>query len=165
MVREISAGGVVIRKREGDWWMAAIEPAGEPGRAVADRSRHVARRAKPVLALPKGLVDPGEKPLETALREVREETGVTADLVTKLDDIKYVYARTWGDGGRVFKIVSFYLMHYRSGRVNNIAPTMRVEVACARWVRLEDAPMLLAYKGEKHVARRALEYVKAHAEL
>ena len=49
------------------------------------------------MALPKGLVDPGEKPLETALREVHEETGVTADLVTKLGDIKYVYARTWAE--------------------------------------------------------------------
>lgn len=165
MVREISAGGVVIRKRDGDWWMAAIEPAGEPGRAVADRSRQVARKMKPVLALPKGLVDPGEKPLETALREVHEECGVTADLVTKLDDIKYLYTRTWGDGGRVFKVVTFYLMRYRSGRINDIAPEMRVEVARARWVRLEDAPTMLAYKGEKQMARRAVEYVKAHAEL
>jgi 8-oxo-dGTP pyrophosphatase MutT (NUDIX family) len=67
-----------------------------------------------VLALPKGLVDPGEKPLETALREVQEETGVTAELIAKLADIKYVYTRSWGDGSRVFKIVSFYLMRYRS---------------------------------------------------
>jgi len=164
MVREISAGGVVIRKREGAWWMAVIEPPEECARA-ADQSKHAARKPKPVLALPKGLVDPGEKPLETALREVQEETGVTADLVTKLGDIKYVYTRTWADGERVFKIVSFYLMRYRCGRINEIAPEMRIEVACARWVRLEDAPALLAYKGEKQMAQRALEYVKAHAEL
>ena len=170
MVREISAGGVVIRIREGDWWMAAIEPADDPGRATGDRSKRAARPpkivlAKTVLALPKGLVDPGEKPLETALREVYEETGVTADPVTKLGDSKYVYTRVWGDGARVFKIVSFYLMRYRSGRINDIAPEMRVEVARARWVRLKDAPKLLAYKGEKQMARRALEYVEAHAEL
>jgi 8-oxo-dGTP pyrophosphatase MutT (NUDIX family) len=117
------------------------------------------------LALPKGLVDSGEKPLETAQREVYEETGVTADRITKLGDIKYVYTRTWGDGGRVFKIVSFYLMRYRSGRINDIAPEMRIEVARARWVRLEDAPALLAYQGEKQMARRALSYLEAHAEL
>jgi 8-oxo-dGTP pyrophosphatase MutT (NUDIX family) len=157
MVREISAGGVVIRKRDGAWWMAAIEPPGEAIPAVS--------RPKPVLALPKGLVDAGEKPLETALREVYEETGVTADPVTKLGDSKYVYTRTWGDGQRVFKIVSFYLMRYRSGRINDIAPEMRIEVARAKWVRLEDAPTLLAYKGEKQMARRALEYMKAQAEL
>jgi 8-oxo-dGTP pyrophosphatase MutT (NUDIX family) len=175
MVREISAGGVVIRLREGVWWLAAIEPPGDAGRAAAGRSKQAARRpgtvvaksvvAKSVLALPKGLVDPGEKPLETAQREVYEETGVTADPVTKLGDSKYVYTRTWGDGARVFKIVSFYLMRYRCGRINNIAPEMRIEVARARWVRLEDAGTLLAYKGEKQMARRALEYVEAHPEL
>ena len=118
-----------------------------------------------MLALPKGLVDAGERALETAVREVYEETGVTAEAVTKLADSKYVYTRTWGDGRRVFKVVSFYLMRYRSGRINDIAPAMRVEVARARWVRLEDAPRLLAYTGEKQMARRALEYLRAHAEL
>lgn len=161
MVREISAGGVVIRRREGAWWMAVIEPAGDPGRTV-DQSRPGTARPKPVLALPKGLVDPGEKPVETALREVQEETGMVADPVTKLGDIKYVYTRAWSDGQRVFKIVTFYLMRYRSGRINDIAPEMRIEVAQARWVRLENAPALLAYKGEKQMAQRALEYVEAH---
>ncbi len=118
-----------------------------------------------MLALPKGVVDPGEKPLDTAVREVYEETGVTADPVTKLGDSKYIYTRSWGDGRRVFKIVSFYLMRYRSGRINDIAPAMRIEVARARWVRLEEAPRLLGYAGEKQMARRALGYVKAHAEL
>ena len=142
--------------------MAAIEPAGDPAR-VTKRSATSAR--KPVLALPKGLVDPGEKAAETALREVYEETGITADLVTKLGDIKYVYTRAWGDGQRVFKIVSFYLMKYRSGRINEIAPEMRIEVARARWVVLEDASTLLAYKGEKQMVQRALEYVQSHPEL
>jgi len=64
----------------------------------------------------------------------------------------------------VFKIVSFYLMRYRSGRIDQITPEMRIEVARARWVRLEDAPKLLAYKGEKQMAQRALEYVLAHPE-
>ncbi|MGD0163828.1 MAG: NUDIX domain-containing protein [Candidatus Sulfotelmatobacter sp.] len=164
MVREISSGGVVIRRREGDWWMAAIELPHEHARGVPGRNRRGAR-AKPILALPKGLVDPGEKPLETAIREVYEETGVTADPIIKLGDSKYIYTRAWGDGKRVFKIVSFYLMRYRSGRINDITPEMRIEVARARWVRLEEAPTLLAYKGEKQMARRALEYVEAHAEV
>ena len=162
MVREISAGGVVVRKKDGEWWTAAIElptaPAGAPDPAkAATRSR-----AKPTICLPKGLVDPGEKALEAALREVREETGITASPVTKLADTKYVYVRTWGDGERVFKIVSFYLLRYESGRIDNIAEEMRVEVARATWVRLEDAPKLLAYRGEKQMARKALEYVRSH---
>jgi 8-oxo-dGTP pyrophosphatase MutT (NUDIX family) len=174
MVREISAGGVVLRKRNEAWWMAAIEPPGgeppgeklpsEAERNANDRVKPTVRRPKPILALPKGLVDPGEKPIATAVREVYEETGVTADVVAKLDDIKYVYSRSWGDGQRVFKIVRFYLMRYRSGRINQITPAMRIEVARALWVPLEDAPKLLAYKGEKQMAQRALEYVAAHAE-
>jgi len=176
MVREISAGGVVVRKRNGIWWMAAIEPPTESARealpAKSDRSksgqsrsRHSTPWPKRVLALPKGLVDPGEKPLQTALREVFEETGVVAEFVAKLADSKYVYTRTWGDGERVFKIVSFYLLRYHSGRINDITPAMRIEVARARWIRLEEASKLLAYGGEKQMARRALEYVKAHPEL
>jgi 8-oxo-dGTP pyrophosphatase MutT (NUDIX family) len=164
MLREISSGGVVLRKRNEAWWMAAIEPAGEAAPPVA-APKTSKRKAKPVLALPKGLVDPGEKPAETAVREVFEETGIVADLIAKLADIKYVYSRTWGDGQRVFKIVSFYLMSYRSGRINQIAPEMRVEVARATWILLEEAPKLLAYKGEKQMAQRALEYVIAHPEL
>jgi 8-oxo-dGTP pyrophosphatase MutT (NUDIX family) len=174
MEREISAGGVVIRKREGVWWMAAIEPPTEaarakkrtaPGRVGTVGSRHSSGRRRRVLSLPKGLVDPGEKAIESAVREVYEETGVIADPITKLADSRYIYTRTWGDGLRVFKIVSFYLMRYRSGRINDLAPEMRIEVARARWVRLEDAPKLLAYAGEKQMARRALQYVKAHADL
>ena len=153
----------MVRRRAGVWWMAVIEPAGSPNRPK-DQSSAAATRAKPVLGLPKGLVDPGEKPLETALREVYEETGITGELITKLGDIKYVYTRAWGDGQRVFKIVSFYLMHYRSGRIDEIAPEMRIEVARARWVRLVDAPELLAYKGEKQMAQRALEYMETYAE-
>jgi 8-oxo-dGTP pyrophosphatase MutT (NUDIX family) len=164
MVREISAGGVVIRQREDAWWMAAIEPPEDSARTAAGPSPRAAK-SKTVLALPKGLVDPGEKPLETALREVHEETGITAELIAKLADIKYVYTRSWGDGSRVFKIVSFYLMRYRSGRINEISPAMRIEVARALWVPLQDAPTLLAYKGEKQMAKRALEYVQSHAEL
>jgi 8-oxo-dGTP pyrophosphatase MutT (NUDIX family) len=164
MVREISAGGVVVRQKEGTWWVAAIEPPPGP-EAAADVGKRPGRRTKkPVLCLPKGLVDTGEKPLEAALREVREETGITAVPITKLADIKYVYVRSWGDGERVFKIVTFYLFRYESGRIDDVSESMRIEVACAKWVRLEDAPTLLAYRGEKQVARQALEYLRSHAQ-
>jgi 8-oxo-dGTP pyrophosphatase MutT (NUDIX family) len=164
MVREISAGGVVIRNKDGSWWMAAIELPGEGSRGAELQQKSVAAKKKVVLALPKGLVDPGEKPLQTAVREVSEETGITAEVIIKLADIKYVYSRTWGDGQRVFKIVSFYLMKYVSGRINQIAPEMRIEVARALWVPLAEAVKLLAYKGEKQMAQRAAEYVEEHPE-
>jgi 8-oxo-dGTP pyrophosphatase MutT (NUDIX family) len=165
MVREISAGGVVVRNKDGEWWMAAIEPPTGPPVVFEPKKRAVRAKNKAVLCLPKGLVDSGEKALEAALREVREETGITAALVTKLADIKYVYVRSWGDGERVFKIVSFYLLRCESGRIDNISEDMRVEVARAKWVKLEDAPKLLAYRGEKQMARKALEYIASHADV
>ena len=73
--------------------------------------------------------------------------------------------RTWGDGQRVFKLVSFYLLRYESGDIDDIAEDMRVEVGRAKWLLLSDAAQLLAYGGEKQMARRALEYIEAHAEM
>jgi len=146
--------------------MAAIElptgPSDAPSAARHSRGMH---KAKAALCLPKGLVDSGEKPLEAALREVREETGLTASLIAKLADIKYVYVRSWGDRERVFKIVSFYLLRYDSGRIDNISEDMRIEVALAKWIKLDEAPKLLAYRGEKQMARQAAEYLEAHPEL
>ena len=158
MEREISAGGVVVRRLRGRWHFAVIEPR---GRAKSSKSG----KPRSVLALPKGLVDTGEHPDQTAVREVREETGVTAEIVAKLGDIKYVYQRSWGDRQQVFKIVSFYLLRYRAGKLGEISPEMRVEVESARWLPLEDAPRLLAYGGEREMARKALDYVTRNPKL
>jgi len=57
------------------------------------------------------------------------------------------------------------LLRYESGDIDDIDEEMRIEVGRAKWVRLKDAPKLLAYTGEKQMARSALEYVQSHAEL
>ena len=165
MVREFSAGGVVLRKMRGRWFLAVIEPHMDrpmkPAKTTAKR-----KHAPPAIrALPKGAIDQGETPEQTAIREVHEETGLRAEMVGKLADIKYVYVRNWGDLARVFKIVSFYLLLYRSGRLGKIAPEMRVEVQRAFWVPLEKAPAVLSYKGEREVVERGLQYLAAHPEL
>jgi 8-oxo-dGTP pyrophosphatase MutT (NUDIX family) len=123
--------------------LAAIRPQGKPAG---------------VWALPKGNLDEGESPAETAVREVWEETGVHGRLVEKLGDVKYVY--TWA-GERVFKVVSFYLLRAGRGRIGEIEERMRVEVAEVRWLPLDEAPTLLAYKGEREMAAIARDRVKA----
>jgi 8-oxo-dGTP pyrophosphatase MutT (NUDIX family) len=143
--REFSAGGVLVRRLRGRWVFAAIRPAGkEPG----------------VWALPKGLIGRDEKPEKTALREVAEETGAKSRIVGKLGDVRYVY--TWG-GERIFKVVSFYLLRYSRGRLGELPPATAHEVAEVRWLPLEQGPKLLAYKGEREMAERALASVRGGA--
>jgi 8-oxo-dGTP pyrophosphatase MutT (NUDIX family) len=160
MEREISAGGVVVRQSTPGWNLAVIEPRKEPSAATSKGKRW----QKLLLALPKGLVDAGEKPEQTAVREVAEETGLTAALVVKLGDIKYVYLRSWGDRQRVFKIVSFYLLRYEAGTIDEIATDMRIEVKQALWIPLAGAELKLAYKGEKDMVLRAQKYLQEHPE-
>jgi 8-oxo-dGTP pyrophosphatase MutT (NUDIX family) len=140
--REFSAGGVLVRTIRGRPMFAAIRPRGKP---------------KGVWALPKGQIDPGEQAAETAVREVREETGVEGRLVAKLGDSRYVFM--W-HGERVFKVVSFFLLRAGRGRIGEIEEAMRVEVAEARWLPLEEAARLLAYGGEREMAARAWERIR-----
>ena len=162
MVREFSAGGVVVRRKNGTWWVAVIEPYFKEDSQPEPNKK---RPRKMTLCLPKGTVDRGETAPEAALREVREETGITARLVAKLTDSKYTYVRNWGDGARVFKIVSFYLMRYESGRIDDVSDEMRIEVRQAVWLPLVDAPKKLSYGGERQVVRRAQKYLEANPEI
>jgi 8-oxo-dGTP pyrophosphatase MutT (NUDIX family) len=141
MRREFSAGLVLVRRMRGRPWLAAVRPRGKP---------------EGTWALPKGQIDAGEGAAETALREGFEETGVRSRLESKLGDVRYVY--TW-DGERIFKVVSFFLAHAVGGRIGDLPPGMEIEVAEARWLPLADAPRLLAYKGEREMAARAIEKI------
>jgi 8-oxo-dGTP pyrophosphatase MutT (NUDIX family) len=143
--REFSAGGVLVRTIRGRPMVAAIRPNG---------------RDK-VWALPKGRIDEGETAADTAVREVREETGVEGRVVEKLGDIRYVYTASWKGGARIFKVVSFFLLRAGRGRIGEIADEMRIEVAEARWLPLDEAPRLLTYGGEREMAAKALERVGA----
>jgi 8-oxo-dGTP pyrophosphatase MutT (NUDIX family) len=131
VIREFSAGGVVVRRMEGRPFVVVVR--------VRDA----------ILALPKGHPDGDESAAAAAAREVREETGVEAELVEKLGDIRYWYAR---EGKRVMKIVAFFLFRYRSGDVADHDH----EVEEALWIPLEEAPERLAYEGERQMAESAL---------
>jgi 8-oxo-dGTP pyrophosphatase MutT (NUDIX family) len=131
MIREFSAGGVVVRNTDGQPFVAVVRPRGE------------------ILALPKGHPFGGESPAEAARREVREETGLEAEMVEQLGDVKYSYVR---GGKRVAKVVTFFLFSYRSGSVDDHDH----EVEEALWIPLADAPDRLSYKGEREMALAAL---------
>jgi len=134
-VREISSGGVVYRRREGTVEVALIQ--------VRARWR-----------LPKGQVEEGEGLKETALREVREETGLEGRVVAKLGDITYWYTTKSkrGEPLRIFKRVYFYLIRYLQGDVSRHDE----EVDEARWAPIADAVKMLAYPTERETMRKAV---------
>jgi hypothetical protein len=72
--------------------------------------------------------------------------------LAKLGDVRYVYTRA---GARIFKVVSFYLLRYSRGRLGDLAPEQRIEVAEVTWLPLAEAESLLAYRGEREMAGRA----------
>ncbi len=112
-----------------------------PTRRAADGSR--------VLALPKGHVDPGETPIEAAVREVCEETGIVAEPVCELGESRYWYRR---DGRTVGKSVAFFLFEYVEGDIADHDD----EVEEVRWMGLREALTELSYEGERGMIARAI---------
>ena len=133
--REISAGGVVYRKTGVDAEVALIQP-----------------RDRDAWALPKGLIEQGETPENAALREVREETGLLGDIIERIDTIKYSYNARWEKPTvRVFKIVTFYLLHSTGGDVSQHDR----EVDRVEWFPLDYAMTHATYAQEREILRKA----------
>ena len=134
---QVSAGGVACR-------------TGPSGTEVALIS--VGKEAR--WQLPKGLVDPGETPEVTALREVREETGIETALLDRIDTIEYWYVGDRrGQRVRFHKFVHFFLLSYRSGQISDHDH----EVNEARWVEIRQAQQMLSFKNERLAVAKAEE--------
>ena len=133
---EISSGGVVYRQAEGAFEVALTQTA-----------------RGPMWCLPKGRVEQAESIEAAALREVREETGLSGDIRSKLHRIEYTYQTRAEDGSRrsVSKTVHFFLIEYRNGSIED----HDAEVARVRWFPLEVAGRLLHHAGERDVLARA----------
>ena len=141
---QISAGGVAFRWKDSEPEMVIVS-------------------VKPKLRwqLPKGIVDPGESPEVTAVREVKEEGGVETERLALIETIEYWYRSVKnGKPVRFHKFVHFYLMEYRDGDVSN----HDYEVEESRWVRFEEAVELLEFKSELEVAEKAREMVEARGK-
>jgi 8-oxo-dGTP pyrophosphatase MutT (NUDIX family) len=137
--REISAGGVVYR-RDGD----EIE--------IVLASRRT-RRGELAWGLAKGGIEDNESPEEAAVREVREETGLLAEIEDSLGETRYFYV--WEDV-RIRKTVHFFLMRHTGGNIDDRDDEME-EI---RWFPLERALKRAAYRGERDVLVRAAEILR-----
>jgi 8-oxo-dGTP pyrophosphatase MutT (NUDIX family) len=138
---QISAGGVAFRWRDS-----------EPEMVI------VCMKPKLRWQLPKGIVDPGETPEVTAVREVKEEGGVETNRLGLIETIEYWYRSVKnGKPVRFHKFVHFYLMEYKSGDVSNHDH----EVEEARWVPFDEAIEMLEFKSEQEVAEKAHEMIEA----
>lgn len=137
---QVSAGGVAFRRADSGIDVAIVS-------------------VKPSLRwqLPKGIVDPGETPEVTAVREVREEAGVQTELLELIETVEYWYQRMqYGMQIRFHKFVHFYLLRYLSGDVANHDH----EIAESRWVSVEAAIKMLEFKSERGVMEKAREMIQ-----
>ena len=140
-VDQVSSGGVAFRSTSAGVEVALIS-VGKPAR----------------WQLPKGIVDPGESPEVTAVREVQEETGIRATLLEKIDTIEYWYVGNKGQQRvRFHKFVHFYLLAYASGDIGQ----HDWEVNEARWVNLQAAKELLSFKSERVALEKAGQRIAA----
>lgn len=138
LLRHFSAGGVVFKRQDRQiLWL------------VQERAGHG------YWQIPKGHIEKGEKAAEAAVREVKEESGVDARVITKIDDEKYFFVQ---DSQRIFKTVSWFLMEYIGGSTDDFDPK---EVSAAKFTSYDEALTLIKYDSEKHILEKAQQLVNS----
>lgn len=130
MKREFSAGGIVFNSQ------------GQVLITKHSQNKH--------WSFPKGLIDPGQTPKEAALREVKEEGGVEAEIIDKVGYSKYVYTL---NGEKIFKVVTYFLMKYKLGKIED----HDWEVEESGWFAPEAALKQLSFSQDKELLEKALD--------
>jgi 8-oxo-dGTP diphosphatase len=137
-----SAGGVIFRKTATDYEIALI-----------------ATKGKTVWALPKGIIDKGEQPEEAAIREIREETGLTGEIVSPLDTKSYWFYLK-DENVKYRKTVIYFLVEYNSGTICNTCQ----EVDDALWFSFDEALKKLSYKSDREVLQKAMNLLEHYVQ-
>lgn len=144
-VEEVSAGGVVIDVNDGLAWIALI-------------ARHN-RAGKLEWCLPKGHVEPGETLVETAVREVAEETGIVGQALLTLGTIDYWFTTP---KFRIHKRVHHYLLEAVGGSIS-VEGDPDHEAVDARWFRLDTVHRYLTFPNERRIVQLAWEQLAGTA--
>jgi len=139
VIREFSSGGVVYKKEKNKTlWLVTRSAASD-------------LYPKQVWRLPKGWIDEGEKVEKAALREVREEGGIEAKIIQKIETVKYFF--TTADKSKILKFVTFYLMEF----IKDLPESFGEETSEIAWLPYEEAYKKLSFSGERQVLKKAKE--------
>lgn len=134
MKREFSAGGIVFNN----------------GQVLLIKVSAIDDESKKYWEFPKGHIDPGESSKEAAVREIKEETEIKSEIISKIGDSKYTFTF---NGEKIFKVVIFFLMKYLSGEPKSNDG----EIEEAGWFAPEEALKILSFSTDRALLKKALE--------
>lgn len=133
--RQFSAGGIVFNKQ---------------GKVLLINNAAMRDPSKSYWGFPKGHLEPGETSRQAAVREVKEETGIEAEIIGNAGESKYVFTQ---DGEKIFKAITVFAMKKVSGELK----FQSEELLAAEWITPDQALSKLSFSQDKGLLKKALE--------